>query len=285
MGCDGRNRFAYNAQAVVEAQVIVASDLTDAPNDSAQLKPMLEEAAAVRETIGTEASPAILADGGYASGPQLEQAAQAGHEVLTPLPSACKNDSDPYHASRFRHDPERKVVICPQGRELPLQRLRQRDGQTVEVYRSAQVCKDCPVRTLCTSDRHGRTIDIRSGHLRIEALRERWKSPGTAEYYALRAATVEPVFAQVKQQMGFRRWSLRGLKKVRAQWAMLCTTWNLQVIYRRWRDTRGEPPLHRAPPPRPAGGPVPRRAFVVALSASHLALSLRFPSFYPLPLA
>lgn len=257
MGCDGRNRFAYNAQAVVDAkaQVIVASEVSDAPNDSALLAPMLAQADSVREAIGADAKPAVLADGGYASGAQLEAAAQAGHDVLTPLPSSCKDDTDPYHASRFRHDPERKVVICPQGRELPLQRVRMREGHRLEVHRSAKVCKDCPVRVLCTSDRHGRTIDIGPGHALLSALRERWKKPGTAEHYELRSATVEPVFAQVKQQMGFRRWTVRGLAKVRTQWAMLCTTWNLQVIRRRWREGLGGADASNTPSPRPPTGP------------------------------
>lgn len=286
MGCDGRNRFAYNAQAVVDtrAQIIVANDLTNQAADTAQLAPMLEEAASVREQIGADAKPATLADGGYAGGAQLEAAARAGHDVLTPLPSASKDDTDPYHASHFHHDPERKIVTCPQGRELPFQRVRVRDGHRLEVYRSAQVCKDCPARSLCTSDRHGRTIDIGPGHARIEALRQRWRQPGTAEYYELRAPTVEPVFAQVKHQMGFRRWTLRGLEKVRAQWAMLCTTWNLQVIYRRWRESRGGDAPRTPPtsPPRPT--PVPRRSRAFGAASFRLPSSfLRFTSFTSFP--
>lgn len=281
MGCDGRNRFAYNAQAVVDAktQVIVASEVSAAPNDSALLAPMLAEADSVREAIGAAAKPATLADGGYASGAQLDAAARAGHDVLTPLPSACKDDSDPYHASHFRHDPERKVVVCPQGRELPLQRVRLREGHRLEVHRSAKVCKDCPVRALCTSDRHGRTIDIGPGHALLSALRERWQKPGTAEYYELRSATVEPVFAQVKQQMGFRRWTVRGLEKVRAQWAMLCTTWNLQVIYRGWREGRGGTDGPNPPAPR---SPAPTRRLLSPLARAQLfAASLRLRSPFP----
>lgn len=250
MECDGRNRFGYNAQALVDAkaQVIVASDLTNAPTDSAQLTPMLAQATALRAEIGAQAHPATLADGGYASGAQLAAAVAAGHEVLTPLPSASQDDSNPYHSAHFRHDPQRRIVVCPQDRELPLLRMREHRGHRIEVYRSAKVCKDCPVRSLCTASRHGRSIDIGPGHAHLEALRARWKKPGTAEYYELRAATVEPVFAQVKQQMGFRRWTVRSLEKVRVQWAMLCTTWNLQVIYRHWRDANSSP---SAPAPRP----------------------------------
>jgi hypothetical protein len=124
----------------------------------------------------------------------------------------------------------------------------------VEVYRSATVCKHCPVRAQCTQDRHGRTIDIQPGHAVVVAAHARWQREAVQALYARRAPTVEPVFGQIKQQMGFRRWTVRGLQKVRAQWALLATTWNLKVLFRHWGAT---PDGHALPPktnrPRGAG--------------------------------
>ena len=45
--------------------------------------------------------------------------------------------------------------------------------------------------------------------------------------YRLRKQVVEPVFGQIKQARGFRQHLLRGLDKVRAEWAMICTVHNL----------------------------------------------------------
>ena len=42
---------------------------------------------------------------------------------------------------------------------------------------------------------------------------------------------VEPVFGQIKQARGFRQFLLRGVKKVRAEWAMICTTHNLLKLF------------------------------------------------------
>lgn len=254
MECDGKNRFGYNAQAVVDAkeQVIVASDVAATADDHQQLTPMTAQAQA--NVAPAESTPTTLADGGYAGAAQLSEAQAAGHDVLTPLPGAWKDTSDPYHAAHFRHDAERNVVICPQARELPWQRTRLKDGRPVEVYRSAKVCKDCPVRTHCTSDRHGRMIEIQPGRAALERLHARWQLAATAELYSLRAPTAEPVFAQVKQQMGFRRWTVRGLQNVKAQWAWLCTAWNLKVIFRHWKDRDGP-----AGPSTPrSSGPSPR---------------------------
>jgi transposase len=50
--------------------------------------------------------------------------------------------------------------------------------------------------------------------------------------YARRKWTVEPVFGQTKEVRGFRRFSLRGLGKVRAEFAIVCTTHNLLKLWR-----------------------------------------------------
>ena len=42
---------------------------------------------------------------------------------------------------------------------------------------------------------------------------------------------MEPVFGQIKQARGFRQFLLRGVKKVRAEWAMICTTHNLLKLF------------------------------------------------------
>ena len=43
---------------------------------------------------------------------------------------------------------------------------------------------------------------------------------------------VTPVFGQIKQARGFRQFLLRGLDKVKAEWALLCTAHNLIKLAR-----------------------------------------------------
>ena len=50
--------------------------------------------------------------------------------------------------------------------------------------------------------------------------------------YALRMATVEPVFGQIKQGRGFRQFLLRGLEKVNGEWLLICTGHNLLKLFR-----------------------------------------------------
>jgi transposase len=50
--------------------------------------------------------------------------------------------------------------------------------------------------------------------------------------YGLRKGVVEPVFGQIKSARGFRRFSLRGLEKIRSEWRLVCLTHNLLKIWR-----------------------------------------------------
>ena len=53
--------------------------------------------------------------------------------------------------------------------------------------------------------------------------------------YATRKQTVEPVFGQLKEQQGARRFLRRGLTACDAEWKLLCGTHNLLKL---WRYTR-----------------------------------------------
>jgi hypothetical protein len=44
----------------------------------------------------------------------------------------------------------------------------------------------------------------------------------------LRKQTVEPVFGIIKSMMGFRQFSVRGLKKVTGEWNLVCLAWNVK---------------------------------------------------------
>jgi transposase len=50
--------------------------------------------------------------------------------------------------------------------------------------------------------------------------------------YARRKVIVEPVFGQIKEARGFRRFLLRGLAKIRGEWRLVCLTHNLLKVWR-----------------------------------------------------
>jgi transposase len=65
-----------------------------------------------------------------------------------------------------------------------------------------------------------------------KAMRNKLKQAGRRSRYRLRKQTVEPVFGQIKQARGFRQFLLRGIEKVAAEWAIICTAHNLTKLAR-----------------------------------------------------
>jgi len=63
-------------------------------------------------------------------------------------------------------------------------------------------------------------------------MRRKLSTPENRAHYSRRKAIVEPVFGQIKEVRGFRRFLLRGLKKVAGEWAMVTATHNLLKLFR-----------------------------------------------------
>lgn len=69
------------------------------------------------------------------------------------------------------------------------------------------------------------------GAAMAEIMRYRLKTPTGQALYALRKQTVEPVFGIIKEVMGFRRFSLRGLEKVSTEWTLICLSYNFKRLF------------------------------------------------------
>lgn len=66
----------------------------------------------------------------------------------------------------------------------------------------------------------------------LEKMAYRVATPEGRQRYKLRQQTVEPVFGIIKQALGFRRFSLRGLAKVNLEWTLVSLAYNLKRLHR-----------------------------------------------------
>ena len=64
----------------------------------------------------------------------------------------------------------------------------------------------------------------------VQAMRARLRQGGHKSRYRMRKYIVEPVFGQIKQARSFRQFLLRGIDKVKGEWAMICTAHNLAKL-------------------------------------------------------
>jgi len=80
--------------------------------------------------------------------------------------------------------------------------------------------------------KHPTEIKRKVGGPLTQAMRTKLKRAAWRSRYRLRKQIVEPVFGQIKQARGFRQFLLRGIEKVKAEWAMICTAHNLTKLAR-----------------------------------------------------
>jgi transposase len=73
---------------------------------------------------------------------------------------------------------------------------------------------------------------LAKGASRVERMERKLNTKDGAAVYATRKFIVEPVFGQIKQARGFRQFLLRGLEKVRGEWALICMTHNILKFHK-----------------------------------------------------
>jgi len=65
-----------------------------------------------------------------------------------------------------------------------------------------------------------------------ESMRQKLRTAAGRAVYKMRKAIVEPAFGQIEEQLGFRRFSLRGEEKVGRGWKPACAASNLPKLFR-----------------------------------------------------
>lgn len=85
-------------------------------------------------------------------------------------------------------------------------------------------------------EKHGAKAEASAGPAPEASVKEKMqhklKTPEGRDIYKRRKAIVEPVFGQIKEARGFRRFSFRGLENVKAEWTLICLTHNLLKLFR-----------------------------------------------------
>lgn len=234
----------YNAQAVVSplkqeiakrsGMLITAAAVVNDPDDHEQLVPMIELA---KETTERDADK-TLADGGFHSGPNLAACEARGYKVLMPESSVRAIES-PYHKDHFEYDAEADTYTCPQGEKLEFRSIKERtDRPEARVYRApVEKCRVCPAFGQCTKDAHqGRAVEVGPYEEELRRHRGMMATEEAKDVYSQRKELIEPTFGIIKEQQGARRFLLRGMENVRAEWTLLATAFNLRTLWRVWQQ-------------------------------------------------
>ena len=232
---------AYNIQIGTEGQFIVGYSVHRQAGDTTCLIPHLE---GLRR--GLKRLPKrVVSDAGYGSEENYAYLEQHGIENYLKYNTFYQETHryrDPailrkhqFRAENFGYDAENDQFICPGGKRLHFKDTsRHKTDNGYESERRNYECYDCegcPLKVQCSQAKGNRKIRI---SLRLLEYRRRARENLTsAEGQRLRSARsteVETVFGHLKHNMGFRRFHLRGLEKVKTEWGILSIAHNMQKL-------------------------------------------------------
>src|SRR5438270_115006 len=232
-------RPLYTIQTIrdVDAPLLLSYDVFAQATDAGTLPPMLARTAQMTGRRLHE----VLVDSGYVTGVDLAMCAAEGvrlygrwkaTDLRAPKASAL------FAKEQFQWLPELDAYRCPAGDLLKRsgreKRLRSggREEVLVRYKGEAQTCHACPLRAPCTTSHKGRSLR-RSEHEEVIVAHRAWMETTEAKrVYRLRGQTIEIVFADFKEHRGLRRFSSRGLVRVRTELALEGLVHNLLVVHR-----------------------------------------------------
>jgi transposase len=225
---EGTIRLCYNAQVVVDNhQMIVAADVGTDASDMSSLVPVLEQAS---ENVESDVG-AVVADGGYYSGRNLAYAQERGLDLYIPK---GRDEREVFGQEHFVYDSRHDRYRCPQGQWLNRGHRRRRQGVLKTIYRSTvKQCRGCPLKASCTKGRY-RCLEVAPTAAYERQIAAKLASPEGQAIYARRQSLVEPVFGNLKFNLGFTRFSLRGLSRVKGEFLLVCIAHNLKKLAQ-WR--------------------------------------------------
>ncbi len=251
----------YTGVAAVDAkhQIIVEAQAHGTGSEQELLIPVVN---AMQDILTKESL--ITADAGYHSEANLKQLASLNVEALIADngmrqrderftgQSKYKAQADPiydkggkpkqaarYQPRDFEYDPQEGTCFCPAGKQL----YGNGSGCTINGYAAVKFqgaqrdCVPCTHRDRClltpqktkarqVSFFHGKA----DGESYTDKMKARIDSPEGRAQYGRRFATVEPVFGNLRYNKGLDRFTLRGRKKVDAQWKLFCLVHNIEKL-------------------------------------------------------
>ena len=138
-----------------------------------------------------------------------------------------------YNWQNMMYDEVNDKFICPEGKKIEYIKTRQDKTETGFIQESrvyeCSDCSNCPHKSECTKAQGNRQIRFNKKlwKLKQEAKINLMSKKGS-EMRGKRAEYSEGIFGQIKWNMGFKRFLLRGLEKVDLEWGLLCFALNIK---------------------------------------------------------
>lgn len=234
---NGQLKAGYNVQAGTEGQYVVGFSVHQKTTDTSFLIPHLKNL----EKNLCRLPKNIIADAGYGSEENYEYLESKKLGIYVKYNNFHLEQKEKFKKQIFRvenlsYDKEKDEFACPNNKKLTYKKTKpyKTDNEylTQRRYYECEDCTGCPLKQKCTKAKGNREIQI---SFRLNELKQKAKENLISEegikLRKKRCIEVESVFGQIKNNMGFRRFMLRGLEKVKTEWGLLCIAHNMKKLF------------------------------------------------------
>ena len=242
---NGQLKPAYNLQHGVDSEYITWLDVTQRPTDTRTLISFLKD---MDDHLSFRYRD-IVADAGYESEENYLYMEENGQVAFIKPNNYEKSKTQKYkkdigRMENMAYDEEKDCYVCHAGKELSFVYDRKEKTATgykrvTSIYR-CEDCKGCPYKTSCIKGNNCKTpmedrlktlyVSKTMKQKRQEDL-ERITSDYGIQLRMNRSIQAEGSFANVKEDMGFRRYAYRGIENVTAQSVILAIAHNVNKYH------------------------------------------------------
>ena len=234
---NGQLKAGYNLQACSNNQFITNYTLAQTTADTTTLIDHLEE---YKESFG-HTPDTITADAGYGSEENYAYLEGEGVEAFVKYnyfhkeQKQAKKEPDPFHPDQLHYNLEQDCYYCPMGQQM--HNIGQYQKKTTNGYLQtytryqATNCNGCPLRGLCHKSKHHRIIERNHNLIRLKAkAKEKLLSKDGVAHRKQRCWDIEAIFGDIKHNMNFKRFALRGIEKVNVEIGLVAMAHNLKKL-------------------------------------------------------
>lgn len=229
---NGQLKPGYNIQISTEHQFVLNYTIHPNPTDTLTLPTHIEDFELQLQTL----PETLTADAGYGSEQNyqlLEDKEVEAYVKYNYFDKEQQGSRSSFNADQLHYNEEEDFIVCPMGQHMNnigshIEKNRNGYPQTITRYQTPN-CNGCPLRGVCHKQKGNRIIEVNHTLRKLKnKAAERLRSEEGIRRRKNRCVDIEPVFANWKQNKGFRRFRLRGKEKVSIEIGLISIAHNLQ---------------------------------------------------------
>lgn len=227
---NGQLKPGYNVQISTNNQYIVNYSHHPNPTDTTTLPSHLEQFKALYNQYPQVA----VADAGYGSEENyqtLEDNKIEAYVKYNYFDKHQRKNKNSLNGNLF-YNPTKNCYYCPMGQPMHFIGTTEKiteNGFKQQISRYQAInCEGCPLRGACHKSKKNRILEVNHNLNRLKAqASELLKSEQGLYHRSKRGVDVEPVFANIKFNKGFKRFNLKGINKTEIEMGLLAIAHNL----------------------------------------------------------